>query len=77
MKEEKEEIFEIYPINLSIPHGQSICLYEEDQTLRNNILYGLTRNLCSLSNPSQVERNIFVGGVPISTISSARSNHLK
>lgn len=30
LKEIDEEIFEIYPLKLNVPQGQSICLYEED-----------------------------------------------
>ncbi len=49
-KEKDENVFEIFPLKLYIPEGQLICIYEEDETLRNNLLYGLTRNLASISD---------------------------
>lgn len=27
-KEKDEDIFEIYPLKLTIPHGQTVCIYE-------------------------------------------------
>jgi hypothetical protein len=48
MKGSKDDhIFEVYPMVLTIAEGESVCLYEEDDMLRNNLLYGLTSNLIS------------------------------
>ena len=70
LKESDEKAFEIYPLKLTIPQGQIVCIYEEDETLRNNLLYGLTRNLTAVSGEKSIDRTIFIGDVPLSAISS-------
>jgi hypothetical protein len=73
LKEVDEEVFEIYPLKLQIPAGQHICLYEEDQTLRDNLLYALTKNLTCLSDTTCRDRTLFLGGVPICDVSAQSS----
>lgn len=50
---------------MEIPEGEIVCICEEDETLRDNLLYGLTKNLSNLARLEQRSRTIFYGGVPI------------
>lgn len=70
-REPSEDIFNIHPFSLKIPEGQSVCLYDEDDILRANLLYGLTSNLFFKNVNSKNQNQVTFGGLPIDQIDSS------
>ena len=60
-QDNQQEPFEIYPLTLTITFCQVVCIYEADELLRKNLLYGLTRNLSSLGGQKDRDSNVFIG----------------
>jgi len=61
---------------MHIEHGEHVCIYEEDESLRDNLLYSFTKNIKILAHSDARDRTVFIGNVPICDISSQSNTYV-